>query len=195
MFSLICVWINGWVNKREAGDLRRYRVHYDVTVMNVKMTHGRVKTMKLKFNILTWSITTKMSREMLLSYIVLIFIIVSVYCRLFPLLLFIVIIIDISISFNSDVICNGTWSIIIAITIIIIIITSLYRKCCVGISIVDRVGKRQQPFKQLAPNTPLSHYEYMTAIFRDDILVNVPADRQHEPTVFDNQPGSRFTKS
>ena len=33
MFSLICVWINGWVNNREAGDLRRYRVHYDVIVM------------------------------------------------------------------------------------------------------------------------------------------------------------------
>ena len=34
MFSLICVWINGWVNNREAGDLRRYRAHYDVIVMN-----------------------------------------------------------------------------------------------------------------------------------------------------------------
>ena len=33
VFSLICVWINGWVNNREAGDLRRYLVHYDVTVM------------------------------------------------------------------------------------------------------------------------------------------------------------------
>ena len=33
MFSLICVWINGWVNNRDAGDLRSYRVHYDVTVM------------------------------------------------------------------------------------------------------------------------------------------------------------------
>ena len=33
MFSLICVWINGWVNNREAGDLRRYRGHYDVSVM------------------------------------------------------------------------------------------------------------------------------------------------------------------
>ena len=33
MFSLICVWINGWVNSREAGDLRRYRAHYDVNVM------------------------------------------------------------------------------------------------------------------------------------------------------------------
>ena len=33
MFPLICVWINGWVNNREAGDLRRYRAHYDVIVM------------------------------------------------------------------------------------------------------------------------------------------------------------------
>ena len=33
MFSLICTWINGWVNNREAGDLRRYRAHYDVIVM------------------------------------------------------------------------------------------------------------------------------------------------------------------
>ena len=33
MFSLISVWINGWVNNREAGDLRRIRPHYDVTVM------------------------------------------------------------------------------------------------------------------------------------------------------------------
>ena len=30
---LICVWINDWVNNREAGDLRRYRGHSDVTVM------------------------------------------------------------------------------------------------------------------------------------------------------------------
>ena len=34
MFPLICTWINGWVNNREAGDLRRNHVHYDVTVMN-----------------------------------------------------------------------------------------------------------------------------------------------------------------
>ena len=33
MFSLICVWINGWINNREAGDLRRHRGHYDVNVM------------------------------------------------------------------------------------------------------------------------------------------------------------------
>ena len=35
IFSLICVWINGWVNKREARDLRRYRGHYDVIVMEL----------------------------------------------------------------------------------------------------------------------------------------------------------------
>ena len=33
MFILICARINGWVNNREAGDLRRRRVHYDVIVM------------------------------------------------------------------------------------------------------------------------------------------------------------------
>ena len=33
MFSLICAWINAWVNNREAGDLRRHRAHYDVFVM------------------------------------------------------------------------------------------------------------------------------------------------------------------
>ena len=32
-FDVICVWINGWVNSGEAGDLRRYRAHYDVIVM------------------------------------------------------------------------------------------------------------------------------------------------------------------
>ena len=33
MFSLICAWINHWVNNREAGDLRHYCAHYDVIVM------------------------------------------------------------------------------------------------------------------------------------------------------------------
>ena len=36
MFSLISVWIIGWVNNRAAGDLRRYRAHYDVIVMCLK---------------------------------------------------------------------------------------------------------------------------------------------------------------
>ena len=33
MFSLICAWVNGWVNNREAGDLRRHQAHYGVIVM------------------------------------------------------------------------------------------------------------------------------------------------------------------
>ena len=33
MFSLICAWINGWVNNREGGDLGRHRVHYDAILM------------------------------------------------------------------------------------------------------------------------------------------------------------------
>ena len=35
MLSLICAWINGWVNNREAGDLRPYLAQYDVTVMSL----------------------------------------------------------------------------------------------------------------------------------------------------------------
>ena len=34
MFTLICDRINGWVNNRQAGDLRRHRAHYDVIVMD-----------------------------------------------------------------------------------------------------------------------------------------------------------------
>ena len=29
----ICVWINGWANNRDAGDLEHYRAHYDIIVM------------------------------------------------------------------------------------------------------------------------------------------------------------------
>ena len=35
MFSLISVWIDGWVTNDEAGDLRRHRAHYDVIVMEI----------------------------------------------------------------------------------------------------------------------------------------------------------------
>ena len=39
MFSLISIWISGWVNNHEAGDLRRYRVHYDVSVMRAQSSY------------------------------------------------------------------------------------------------------------------------------------------------------------
>ena len=32
--TLFCARINGWLNNREVGDLRRQRDHYDVSVMN-----------------------------------------------------------------------------------------------------------------------------------------------------------------
>ena len=36
MFSLICVWIDVWVNNGKAGDLRRHRAHCDVIVMSLR---------------------------------------------------------------------------------------------------------------------------------------------------------------
>ena len=33
MSSLIYAWVKGWVNNREAGDLRRHHAHYNVIVM------------------------------------------------------------------------------------------------------------------------------------------------------------------
>ena len=56
MFSLICVWINVWVNNREAGDLRRYRAHCDVTVMqeaNIGLD-AAVESIRRKADILTY---------------------------------------------------------------------------------------------------------------------------------------------
>ena len=44
MFSLICAWINGWVNNPEAGDLRRHHAHRDVTIkFMVIFTTGHVR--------------------------------------------------------------------------------------------------------------------------------------------------------
>ena len=33
IFSLICPWINGWSDNRDAGDLRRHRAHFDVILI------------------------------------------------------------------------------------------------------------------------------------------------------------------
>ena len=43
MFSLMFAWINGCVNNREAGDLRRHRAHYDVIVID----HGMLQTINI----------------------------------------------------------------------------------------------------------------------------------------------------
>ena len=47
MFSLICVWIHDWVNNRDAGDLRRYRAHYDVIVMRISIDCQNIITFEL----------------------------------------------------------------------------------------------------------------------------------------------------
>ena len=55
MLSLICARTNGWVNNREAGDLRRHRAHYDITLMgkdrspNIKPQPNNVFTFLLLF--------------------------------------------------------------------------------------------------------------------------------------------------
>ena len=41
IFSLICTRINGWVNNRESGNLRRRCAHYDVTVMTLSFLGRR----------------------------------------------------------------------------------------------------------------------------------------------------------
>ena len=46
MCSLICAGIDGWVNNREAGDLRRNRAQYDVTVMTRVSYHKAVRDVK-----------------------------------------------------------------------------------------------------------------------------------------------------
>ena len=55
MFSLIS--INGWVNNHEAGDLRPYRAHYDVTVM-CKITTSSLIILKLQNYMDVFSILT-----------------------------------------------------------------------------------------------------------------------------------------
>ena len=44
VFSLICVWINGWVNNREAVDLIRHGAHYDVIVMLWRHCNAYIRT-------------------------------------------------------------------------------------------------------------------------------------------------------
>ena len=41
MFSLICAWTNGWANNRNAGELRRHRADFDVTVISLYICSSR----------------------------------------------------------------------------------------------------------------------------------------------------------
>ena len=49
MLSLICVWIKSYVNTREAGDLRRHRAHYDITVIE-NLAETNTRDFKNKFS-------------------------------------------------------------------------------------------------------------------------------------------------
>ena len=51
--SLICAWTNGWANNRDAGELRRHRAHYEVTLV----------TSQIKQRHVGWKNQTKYSRE------------------------------------------------------------------------------------------------------------------------------------
>ena len=62
MFYLICVWINDWVNNNEAGDLRRYRANYDVTVMQRGNSH------EIMPPYLTWPIAPVCCAERQIQY-------------------------------------------------------------------------------------------------------------------------------
>ena len=42
MFSLICAWTTGWAKHRDAGDFRRHRDHYDITVIFISISKGCV---------------------------------------------------------------------------------------------------------------------------------------------------------
>ena len=50
MFPLIYAWINAWVNNPEAGDLRRNRAHYDVSVMHWMNAASFVKKLRCNLN-------------------------------------------------------------------------------------------------------------------------------------------------
>ena len=54
MFSLICAGINGWVNNRGAGDLRRHRAHYDVIAMPLVVCFSNISiraTVRINFEL------------------------------------------------------------------------------------------------------------------------------------------------
>ena len=57
MFSLICPWINYWVNNYEAGDLRRHRTHYDVIIMSVAQLWRHHQNVKRPSEARCWCVT------------------------------------------------------------------------------------------------------------------------------------------
>ena len=61
MCSLISAWANGWVNNRNAGDLRRHRAHYNFIIMTTRgplLSRGQVwlevKVVRITVSCLVW---------------------------------------------------------------------------------------------------------------------------------------------
>ena len=63
MFPLICAWINGWANNREAGGLRRYRTNFDVIVMILSISIHLWEYIALEFSRLFDNIAAMISAE------------------------------------------------------------------------------------------------------------------------------------
>ena len=63
VFSLICAWINGWVNNREAGDLRRHRAHYDVKVMKLGNPSSEKYSLDLAIHLHQYHVATLRPRQ------------------------------------------------------------------------------------------------------------------------------------
>ena len=49
-FDVFCAWINDWANNREAGDLRSYHAHYDVSVISYLVIFIDINVMLVMFH-------------------------------------------------------------------------------------------------------------------------------------------------
>ena len=62
-------WINDWVNNREAGDLRRHRVHYDVIVMKMRhICRYKCSNIHTPYSLYSYSLSNSNTRKMSKQY-------------------------------------------------------------------------------------------------------------------------------
>ena len=69
IISLNC-WTKGWANNRDAGDLRRHRAHYDVTVMRKFRRRAFIQSIMLPYVNLTlmYNLWSKLNRNRNISF-------------------------------------------------------------------------------------------------------------------------------
>ena len=79
MFLWAAPWINGWVNNREAGDLRHHRAHYDVIAMMVFRLFG-TKAENISVTIYQLEFLREWEIEMYYYCIIKNYIQVRIYC-------------------------------------------------------------------------------------------------------------------